>query len=119
MNHVTVKKEGEVYQVHGGVIHPFTMELLGARYIMPGWHKLRDPEATPDLKDIEFHPYQANVSHTPSKAMGHEVHKVKSSTGDTFYEVNMSPSGSLQCTCMGYGYRRRCRHTALVESRIK
>ena len=97
MNHVTVKKEGEVYQVHGGVIHPFTME----------------------LKDIEFHPYQANVSHTPSKAMGHEVHKVKSSTGDTFYEVNMSPSGSLQCTCMGYGYRRRCRHTALVESRIK
>ena len=112
MSNVIVSKVGEVYQVHGGVIHPFTMELLGARYIMPGWHKLHDNEATPDLKDIEFHPYKAKRSDVVSN----KVYKVKSSKGNTFYEVKMSTSGSLECSCMGYGYRRRCRHTALVEN---
>ena len=117
MNHVTVKKIGDQYQVHGGMIHPFKMELLGARYIMPGWYKLSENEAMPNIEDIEFYPFKAKKPELPN-IESNKVYKVKSSKGNAYYEVTMNTSGSLECTCMGYGYRRKCRHIDYIAIAI-
>jgi len=101
------------YAVHGGLIPPATMELNGNRYIMPGWYKLPDDEPTPDLKDIAFYPYKPKTPNIPN-IKSNKVYKVMSSKGDKHYEVKMESSGSLSCTCAGYGFRRKCRHITEV-----
>ena len=97
------------YAVKGGLIPPFTMELNGERYIMPGWYKLKPEEATPDIKDIAYYPYKAKKPELPN-IKSNKVYKVKSSKGNSYYEVKMNNSGSMECTCPGYGFRRKCRH---------
>ena len=97
------------YAIKGGLIPPFTMTCNGERYIMPGWYKLKPEEATPDIKDIAYYPYKAKRPHLPNIDKD-KVYKVISSKGDSHYEVKMNSSGSMECTCPGYGFRRRCRH---------
>jgi len=106
------------YAVRGGLIPPATMELNGNRYIMPGWYKLPDDEPTPDLKDIAFYPYKANKPNIPN-IKSNKVYKVKSSKGNAYYEVKMNASGSLKCSCPGYGFRRKCRHIDYVMNELK
>ena len=101
------------YAVKGGLIPPFTMEHLGERYIMPGWYKLKPDEETPDIKDIAYYPYKAKKPNIPN-IDSNKVYKVKSSRGDSYYEVKMNSSGLLECTCPGYGFRRKCRHISEV-----
>ena len=109
------------YAIHGGLVPPFTMELKGERYIMPGWYKMKQNEAIPDIKDIAYYPYKpkkANIPNLPN-IDSNKVYKVKSSKGNSFYEVKMNASGSLDCTCPGYGFRRKCRHvTELMQTSI-
>ena len=105
------------YAVKGGTIPPFTMELNGERYIMPGWYKLPEDEPTPDIEDIGFYPYKAKKPNIPNN-MKNKVYKVTSSKGDKEYEVKMNSSGSLECTCPGYGFRRKCRHIDYVKSEL-
>ena len=76
---------------------------------MPGWYKLKPEEATPDIKDIAYYPYKAKKPELPN-IKSNKVYKVKSSKGNSFYEVQMNMSGSLECSCPGYGFRRKCRH---------
>ena len=83
------------YAIHGGLIPPFTLEIRGDRYVMPGWYKLSKNEDMPNIKS-------------------NKVYKVKSSRGNSTYDVKMNVSGSMECTCPGYGFRRRCRHIDLV-----
>jgi len=97
------------YAIYGGLIPPFTMELNGERYIMPGWYKMKQNEETPNIKDIAFYPYIANKPNKPN-IESNKVYKVKSSKGNVYYEVKMNNSGSMECTCPGYGFRRKCRH---------
>jgi hypothetical protein len=101
------------YAIKGGTIPPFTMELNGERYIMPGWYKLKPDEATPDIKDIAYYPYKAPKPDLPN-IDSNKVYKVLSSKGDKEYLVQMNNSGSLQCTCPGYQFRRSCRHIKTV-----
>ena len=101
------------YAVKGGTIPPFTMELNGERYIMPGWYKLKPNEETPDIKDIAYYPYKPKKEPLPN-IDSNKVYKVKSSKGDKEYLVQMNNSGSLQCTCPGYQFRRSCRHIKTV-----
>ena len=101
------------YAIKGGTIPPFTMELNGERYIMPGWYKLKPDEATPDIKDIAYYPYKAPKPDLPN-IDSNKVYKVKSSKGDKEYLVQLNNSGSLQCTCPGYQFRRSCRHIKTV-----
>jgi|TARA_R110000787_G_scaffold241225_2_gene347427 hypothetical protein len=112
MSNATIKRIGNQYQLHGGMIHPFKMTLNGNRYIMPGWYKLSENEAMPNIEDIEFHPFKAKEPILPNKLnlKSNKVYKVESSKGGTFYEVTMNRSGSLECSCVGFGYRRKCRH---------
>jgi hypothetical protein len=101
------------YAIKGGTIPPFTMELNGNRYIMPGWYKLKPDEATPDIKDIAYYPYKAPKPNIPD-IDSNKVYKVKSSKGDKEYLVQMNNSGSMECTCPGYQFRRSCRHIKTV-----
>ena len=101
------------YAIKGGTIPPFTMTVNGERYIMPGWYKLKPDEATPDIKDIAYYPYKAPKPDVPN-IDSNKVYKVKSSKGDKEYLVQMSNSGSLECTCPGYQFRRSCRHIKTV-----
>ena len=105
------KEVKRTYAIYGGLIPPFTMELHGERYIMPGWYKLKPEEAMPNIKDIAFYPYKPKKPNLPN-IDSNKVYKVKSSKGNSFYEVKMNVSGSLECTCPGYGFRRKCRHIA-------
>ena len=99
------------YAVKGGLIPPFTMTCNGERYIMPGWYKLKPEEAMPNIKDIAFYPYKPKKPNLPN-IDSNKVYKVKSSKGNSFYEVKMNASGSMECSCPGYGFRRKCRHIA-------
>ncbi len=103
------KEVKRTYAIYGGLIPPFTMELHGERYIMPGWYKLKPEEATPDIKDIAFYPYKPKKANIPN-IDSNKVYRVKSSKGNKVYEVKMNISGSMECSCPGYGFRRKCRH---------
>ena len=103
------KEVKRTYAIYGGLIPPFTMELHGERYIMPGWYKLKPEEAMPNIKDIAFYPYKPKKPNLPN-IDSNKVYKVKSSKGNSFYEVKMNASGSMECSCPGYGFRRKCRH---------
>ena len=102
-----VVKKGNKYTVVGGTIPPFTMELLGKRYVMPGWHLLGPDEPTPNIEDIGFIPYKAKPIQT--NLVQGKVYKVKSSKGNSYYEVTLL-GNEISCTCPGYGFRKRCRH---------
>ena len=106
-----MKKPKRRYAVKGGLIPPFTMTCNGERYIMPGWYKLKPEEAMPNIKDIAFYPYKPKKPNLPN-IDSNKVYKVKSSKGNSFYEVKMNASGSMECSCPGYGFRRKCRHIA-------
>ena len=111
-----MKKPKRSYAIHGGLVPPFTMEHLGERYIMPGWYKLKHDEETPDIKDIAYYPYKpkkANIPKLPN-IKSNKVYKVLSSRGDKEYLVKINSSGSLECECPGYGFRRKCRHISEV-----
>ena len=112
-----MKKPIRKYAVYGGTIPPATMELNGNRYIMPGWYKLPEDEPTPKLEDIGFYPYKAPKPNIPNIDKD-KVYKVTSSKGDSYYEVKMNSTGSLDCTCPGYGFRRKCRHIDHVKSEL-
>jgi len=112
-----IKKPVRKYAVHGGLIPPFTMELNGERYIMPGWYKLSKDEDMPNKEDIAYYPYKANKPNIPDH-IKNKVYKVTSSKGDKEYEVSVSESGEFSCTCPGYGFRRKCRHIDYVKNEL-
>jgi hypothetical protein len=64
-----------------------------------------------------FFPWEANKPNIPNDIKD-KVYKVKSSKGDKSYEVRMNASGSFECTCPGYGFRRRCRHIDYVKKEL-
>jgi len=102
-----VVKKGNKYTVVGGTIPPFTMELLGKRYVMPGWHLLGPDEPTPNIEDIGYIPYKPKPIQT--NLVQGKKYKVKSSRGDSYYEVVLV-GNSITCTCPGYSFRKKCRH---------
>jgi hypothetical protein len=112
------KKAIRRYSLHDSIIPPFTMSLGSKKYIMPGWYQLDDIEVLPDIKDITHIlpniPIKDNIPNIDS----YKVYKVKSSKGDKVYEVNMNISGSLECSCPGYGYRRICRHITEIQNSL-
>ena len=108
-----MKEPKRQYAIRGGLIPPFTTTINGERYIMPGWYKLKPEEATPNIKDIAYYPYKPKKPNLPN-IKSNKVYKVKSSKGNSSYEVKMNNSGSLECSCPGYGFRRKCRHVTEI-----
>ncbi len=104
------KKEIRSYAIHGGLIPPYTMKIGSDKYIMPGWYKLDKNEELPDIEDIGYYPYKPKIDDSLKNIDSNKVYKVMSSKGDKEYQVQLNTSGSLECECPGYGFRRRCRH---------
>ena len=105
------EKPKRTYAIYGGLIPPFTMTYGSAKYIMPGWYKLdNNTETLPDIEDIGYYPYKPKIDDSLKNIDSNKVYKVTSSKGDKQYQVQMNTSGSLECECPGYGFRRRCRH---------
>ncbi len=112
------KKPIRSYTVVGGLIPPYTMSIGSDKYIMPGWYKLDNhTETLPNIEDIKFIPYKPKEDNKPN-IESNKIYKVTSSKGDKVYEVKMNNSGSLECECVGYGYRRKCRHIDSITSSL-
>ena len=113
-----LKKPIRSYTVVGGLIPPYTMSIGSEKYIMPGWYKLDNhTETLPNIEDIKFIPYRPKEDNKPN-IESNKIYKVTSSKGDKVYEVKMNISGSLECECVGYGYRRKCRHIDSITSSL-
>ncbi len=113
-----MKKPKRSYAVYGGLIPPGLMTYGSEKYIMPGWYKLPKDEHDIKLEDIAFYPYKPKKDNIPN-IQSDSIYKVRSSKGDKVYEVKMNNSGSLECECVGYGFRRTCRHITEVQSSLK
>ena len=109
------KKAIRRYSIHGGTIPPTIFDWMGERYIMPGWYKLEKHEYNIKREDIAYYPFKANKPELPGIDKD-KVYKVLSSRGDKEYEVKMGTTGSMECTCPGYGFRRECRHIKEIIS---
>tara|TARA_R110002153_G_scaffold208276_1_gene360905 strand:+ start:489 stop:866 length:378 start_codon:yes stop_codon:yes gene_type:complete len=114
---VAGKKVKRTYAIYGGLVPPFTMSIGSDKYIMPGWYKLDKDEDMPNIEDIAFYPYKPSKRPLPEGSIG-KVYKVLSSKGDKDYQVNYNVTGSLECSCPGYGFRRRCRHIDYVTAEL-
>lgn len=115
---VAGKKVKRTYAIYGGLIPPYTMSIGSDKYIMPGWYKLDKDEDLPDIEDIGYYPYKPKKDNNLANIDSNKVYKVMSSKGDKEYQVQMNASGSLECECPGYGFRRRCRHIDQVTSSL-
>ena len=112
---VAGKKVKRTYAIYGGLVPPYTMNIGSDKYIMPGWYKLNKDEDLPNIEDIAFYPYKPSKRPLPEGSIG-KVYKVLSSKGDKEYEVNYNATGDLECSCPGYGFRRKCRHIDQVTN---
>lgn len=115
---VAGKKVKRTYAIYGGLIPPYTMSIGSDKYIMPGWYKLDKDEDLPDIEDIGYYPYKPKKDNNLANIDSNKVYKVMSSKGDKEYQVQLNTSGSLECECPGYGFRRRCRHIDQVTSSL-
>jgi len=115
---VAGKKVKRTYAIYGGLVPPYTMTFGSDKYIMPGWYKLDKDEDLPNIEDIGYYPYKPKKDNNLKDIDSNKVYKVMSSKGDKEYQVQMNTSGSLECECPGYGFRRRCRHIDQVTSSL-
>ena len=112
------KKAIRTYSLHDTIYPPALMELNGDKYIMPGWYKLEKHEHDIKLEDIKHvMPKIPNRDNIPNIDRAKE-YKVMSSKGDKEYVVKANASGSLECECPGYGFRRSCRHIKQVTESL-
>ena len=112
------KKAIRRYSIHGGTIPPTIFDWMGERYIMPGWYKLEKHEHDIKLEDIKHvMPKIPNRDNNLNIDKAKE-YKVMSSKGDKEYIVKANASGSLECECPGYGFRRSCRHIKQVTESL-
>ena len=111
------KKAIRRYSIHGGTIPPTIFDWNGERYIMPGWYKLEKHEYNITREEIAYYPYRPKKDNKPNIPKD-KVYKVLSSKGDKEYIVKADVSGSLECTCPGYGFRRECRHIKEITSSL-
>ena len=112
------EKPKRTYAVYGGLWPPALMNYGSDKYIMPGWYKLPEDEHDIKLEDIAFYPYKPKKDNNLKNIDNNAIYKVMSSRGDKEYQVQMNTSGSLECECPGYGFRRRCRHIDQVTSSL-
>ena len=111
------KKAIRTYSIHDSLYAPFILDIGSEKYIMPGWYKLDKHEYNIKAEDIKFYPYKPKEDNKPNIDKN-KYYKVMSSKGDKEYIVKADSSGSLECTCPGYGFRRECRHIKEITSSL-
>jgi hypothetical protein len=111
------KKAIRTYSIHDSLYAPFILDIGSEKYIMPGWYKLDKHEYNIKKEDIKFYPYRPKEDNKPNIDKD-SIYKVMSSKGDKEYIVKADISGSLECTCVGYEFRRRCRHIDQIKDSL-
>ena len=109
-----MEKPERTYHVIDSLIPPGMLELNGKKYIMPGWYEL-DPDEDVKLEDIKWTPWKAPEDPQLAGLDKTKQYHVTSSKGDKQYTVQFNTSGSLECSCVGYGFRKSCRHIEQVK----
>lgn len=92
---------------------PAIVRFLDKSYAVKGNEWIPVPLGT-SLSDLNI-----EIDNTPEEkfkvSLSTEKHEVKSSKGDKTYTVTVEKTNErvtqVSCTCTGYGFRRRCKHS--------
>lgn len=87
----------------------FESSIVGKTYVTPGWIEV--PYGT-KREDIEV------VGLKPAPKAMYKEYKVKGSTG-TMYNVVIDTVNGHSCSCVGFTYRRTCKHIESVTKKSK
>lgn len=93
---------------------PVLVAIGGKTYVCPGWHEV--PEET-TLKEVYKHWTQDKPKQEPKPS--HTISEtVDSSTGGKSYTVTFDGM-YWNCECVGFGFRKDCRHINQVKEKHK
>lgn len=94
--------------------HPAIAVFGGVTYVVPGWHPI--PTGT-TLKEVEDHWEKVTYPDKPTTFPKHEIEEtvVSKRTGEK-YTVSFHTQ-FWSCTCMGYGFRGKCKHIEEVKQK--
>ena len=94
----------------------FTSTVDGRKYAISGGNWINIPD---DMTHQEVKSGFIDLRLTLKKESHGDIYKeVKSSKGKTSYKVSFK-SGSWNCTCSGFGFRRKCTHVDSIKSELK
>ena len=97
-------------------ITPALAVFNGITYVVPGWHPV--PKDT-TLKEVLEHWVKDGVEEeTEIKPDIYVCEKVKSSHTEEEYFVEYN-GRYWSCTCIGFGYRGKCKHVDLIKAKYK
>lgn len=93
---------------------PAIAKFNGITYVVPGWHPV--PEGT-TLEEVNEHWVKDSPTGESQITPKEEVEEtvISKRTGEE-YTVNFNGK-YWSCTCMGFGYRGRCKHVEEVKSK--
>lgn len=98
-----------------GWMHPTTITSVidGRKYAVCGGTWIHIPN------DMTFDEVQLGwIDLKPTLKQNDIFKEVKSSKGNTTYKVSFR-SGSWNCTCSGFGFRRKCSHVEGIKEDLK
>ncbi len=79
---------------------------------LSGTYAIIDGKWIPAPPDAKLSDYQTTV-----KPVDRKVIKIESSKPGTFYQVTVS-EGIYTCDCVGFTYRRKCKHTEQAKQQV-
>ena len=85
----------------------------GKTYVVPGWHEV--PNGT-TLEEVKKHWVKKTYGEPTITPDSYVVEIVKSKRTGEKYRVAFEKFWT--CTCVGYGFRRNCKHVKLVSEYI-
>lgn len=91
---------------------PSITTLNGKRYVVPGFHPIDDNTT---LEDVFNNWEQDKVSNDVK--YDEVLMNIPSSNGKINYKVTYK-RGSWNCTCKGFGFRRKCKHIEIAKELI-
>lgn len=94
-------------------IRPVIVEVKGQHYICPNWIPI---DANVTLEQV-MENWTHDVPISTEKKVANNVYPVLSSDGQHEYYVEIK-NNEFTCTCVGYGFRRYCKHIDLIKKQI-